>query len=304
MRTFKWSALLIVSAVACAQPRTPQPLPPAAHAGPGTELRIASWNLEWLSDPAVLTSSGYWDRCRDLGWPNQKLRADLPFCDVYHLMGIDFAEDYAARKLVPVRQGLAALAARKVDLLAVEEVQRSSALAAVLPTGYRVVCFTQRPDAQNVGYAMRIASGLSPTCREIVALSLEHDPEIPRPVRRGLELDVHVNGATLSLLNVHLKSGCSRGRMDAGSNDACLFLQHQARPLEDWVESRATAGAAFAVIGDWNRDLEEEWRGHYPARSDGSDPRGPIDPAKVRNLLPEINDGAPPASAMSLARVD
>ena len=39
-------------------------------------------------------------------------------------------------------------------------------------------------------------------------------------------------------------------------------------------------------------------------RADGSNPAGPIVPAKVRNLFPEINDGTPAASAMSVAKVD
>lgn len=281
-----------------------------AHAVPPSvahtrhRLTVASWNLEWLSDPAALDAADFWRICGARGWPNGKLRADLPFCDVYQRNGIESAADYATRKLAPLRRGLAALAARQVDILAVQEVQRGSALAAVLPSGYRVLCFTTRGDAQNIGYAVRIAAGISATCREISALSLESDPEIPRPVRRGLELNLSVNGAPVSLLNVHLKSGCAHGRMDNAANDACNFLQHQAAPLEAWVEAQANAGRAFLILGDLNRDLEEEIAGHYPARSDDSDPAGLIVPAHVRNLFPEINDGVPKASAMSIAAVD
>ena len=267
-------------------------------------LTVASWNLEWLADPAALNAAEFWRTCGARGWPNEKLRADLPYCDVYQRNGIQSAADYATRKLAPLRRGLAALAVREVDILAVQEVQRASALAAVLPTGYRVLCFTTRNDAQNIGYAVRIAAGISAACREIAALSLESDTEIPRPVRRGLELKLSVNGATVSLLNVHLKSGCAYGRMDNAANDACIFLQHQAAPLEAWVETQANAGGAFLILGDWNRYLEAEIAGRYPARSDDSDPAGPVVPAHVRNLFPEINDGAPRTSAMSIAAVD
>jgi len=267
-------------------------------------LAIASWNLEWLADPAVLLAADFWRICKSRGWPNEKPRADLPFCDVYRSHGIETAADYAKRKLTPLRQGLAALAARQMDILAVQEVQRPSALAAVLPTGYRIVCFTTRGDAQNIGFAVRVALAISPTCRQILPLSLERDPEVPRPVRRGLELTLPVNGATVSVLNVHLKSGCSHGRMDNAANDACMFLQHQAAPLEEWIETQANAHRAFVIVGDWNRDLEEELAGHYPARTDGSDPAGPIVPAHVRNLFPEINDGVPPASTMTVSAVD
>ena len=278
--------------------------PPAPAARPLATLTLASWNLEWLSDPATLNAADYWNRCRAHGWPNERLRPDLPFCDVYQPAGITSASEYEEKKLKPLRQSLSALSARGLDILAVEEVQNPAALAAILPTGFRVLCFTTRPDAQNVGYAIRITSSISATCREIVPLALETDPEIPRPVRRGLELTATINGVGVSLLNVHLKSGCSRGPMDSRTNDACMFLQHQAVPLERWIEERANAGRAFMILGDWNRDLNQEIRGRFPARSDGSDPTTPIVPAKVRNLFPEINDGVPRASAMSVAKVD
>ncbi len=267
-------------------------------------LTIASWNLEWLADPAALDAAHFWSICRARGWPDTTIKAGLPYCDAYRAYGIESSADYARRKLMPLRKGLRALAARNVDVLAVEEVQKPSALAAVLPPGYRVACFTTRINAQNVGYAVRIASRLFVKCREIVGLSLERDRAIERPVRRGLELQLTVNGAHWSLLNVHLKAGCARGRLDDKSNDACMYLQHQAVPLEGWIETQAGAGRAFAVLGDWNRDLDAEINGRHPARSDGSDPAGPIDPDKVRNLYPEINDGTPAASAMHVARVD
>jgi endonuclease/exonuclease/phosphatase family metal-dependent hydrolase len=167
-----------------------------------------------------------------------------------------------------------------------------------------VRCFTTRADALNVGFAIRSAARLSTTCREIRSLSLEDDAAAPHPVRRGLELSLAVSGRRVALLNVHLKSGCARGRLDDPSNAACRVLQRQVAPLERWVEERANAGVAFAVLGDWNRDLERDTAGHFPARSDASDPAGPIDPTKVVNLFAEIDDGAPRASALSLVRID
>jgi hypothetical protein len=35
-------------------------------------------------------------------------------------------------------------------------------------------------------------------------------------------------------------------------------------------KAQANAHHAFVIVGDWNRDLEEELAGHYPARTDGS----------------------------------
>ena len=270
----------------------------------GMTLRLTAWNLEWLSDPARLLHARFWPRCEALGWPNEKLADDLPYCDVYQRLGIFSAIDFETKKLVPVRRGLAALARRRVDIVAVQEVQNRSALQAVLPRGYRVRCLTTRADALNIGFAIRSAARLSTTCREIRSLSLEDDTAALHPVRRGLELAFSVGGKRVALLNVHLKSGCARGPLDDPANAACRILQRQAAPLERWMEERANAGVAFAVLGDWNRDLERETSADFPARSDASDPTGPIDPAKVVNLFAEIDDHEPLASALSLVRID
>jgi|GEM_PF-183559 len=277
------------------------PQPPTAR------LAVVSWNLAWLADPALLDSAGFWTQCAAQGFPpDTKLRADLPFCDVYKRDGITTPQDYSAKKLEPMRQRLAELAALGMDVLAVQETGGPGALQAVLPPGYAVPCFTTRIDAQNLGFAVRQAANLTVQCRELRSLSQEDNPAITRPVRRGLEMVVTWPGTparSLALLNVHLKAACPAGRMD-GSNFNCITLRAQTPALEAWVEEQATAGRPFAVIGDWNRDLEAEVAGGFSARSDGTDPTGPLDVAKLRNLWPEINDGMPAASLMDLTAMD
>jgi hypothetical protein len=56
--------------------------------------------------------------------------------------------------------------------------------------------------------------------------------------------------------------------------------------LEDWIDAAARAGAWFAVLGDFNRNLLAE-RGAARA-PDGSE----------RNLWPELNDGEPPGASL------
>lgn len=267
-------------------------------------LRLSSWNLEWLADPRELDATGFWRTCEARNWPNEKPGPGLPMCDVYRRDRIFSAADYDALKVRPLRAALAEMATRGLDVLAVQEVRGPAALQAVLPPGYRVACFTTREDAQNIGFAIREAAGLQARCREVRALSLEDDPRAEHRVRRGLELALRLNGRSVALLNVHLKSGCPGGRLDNPGNAACPVLRQQVSPLEQWIEGQANAGNAFLIIGDWNRDLEQEVRRRFPARSDGSDPAGPIDPDTVRNLFPEIDDGKPPASAMEVVSVD
>ncbi len=271
-------------------------------------LQIVSWNLEWLSDPAELERSGFWNQCAAQGWPNAKLRDDLPFCDVYKRDGILSAADYEQKKLVPMRARLADLAAQNLDVLAVQETASAAALQSVLPAGYEVACFTTCVDAQNVGYAVRESAIPQVQCKEVVALSQETNPAMTRAVRRGLELTVPVGAGSaprsLALLNVHLKSSCPEGRMDNPANKNCSTLQQQAPALEAWIEEQAARNQPFAIIGDWNRNLEAEVAGNFPARADGSDPSGPLQPATLRNLWPELNDLVPAASGMELAAVD
>lgn len=273
--------------------------------GPSTALmHLVSWNLEWFADPRELDAAGFWRTCQERNWPNQKPGPGLPMCDVYRRSGIFSAADYDARKVRPLRAALAEAASRGLDILAVQETRGPDALQAVLPPGYRVACFTTRDDAQNVGFAIREAAGWQMKCREIRALSLEDEPGARHLVRRGLELVVRIDGRNVALLNVHLKSGCPGGRLDKPENPACPVLQQQAEPLEQWVELQADGSNPFLIVGDWNRDLEQEVRGRFEARSDRSDPAGPIDPVKVRNLFPELDDGKPAESAMEVVMVD
>lgn len=288
--------------------------PGGAGGGTGSStgrLRVVSWNLEWLADPQLLQASGFWTQCAAQNFPNLKLRDELPFCDVYKRDGILNPADYEAKKLVPMRARLAELSAQNADVLAVQETGGPGALEAVLPAGWRVACFTTRIDAQNVGYAVREAARLQYECSEFNALSLEGDASVPRPVRRGLQLTLTRPGSapaarrTLTLLNVHLKSSCPTGRLDSTSNNNCATLRPQVPVLEAWIEEQAAAQLPFLIVGDWNRDLEAEVAGNFAARSDGSDPSGPLPSAAVlRNLWPEINDLKPGASGMELAAVD
>jgi 5'-nucleotidase (lipoprotein e(P4) family) len=268
-------------------------------------LTLVSWNLEWLADPHALERSDFWRKCVAPHLSNQKLRAELPVCDAYVRAGIRTAAEYNTRKLLPLQQALVTLASQPTDVLAVQEVQNPAALQAILPAGYRVACVTTREDAQNLGFIVRNDSRWQFTCEEVPTLSLEQDHQVPRAVRRGLALTLTQGGTSFRILNVHLKAGCPKGPMNKPKNDHCTSLQHQVAPLEQWIEQQANHNQAFMIIGDWNRDLQAEVQHQYPARSDNSDPSGAIhNPAKIRNLFPEINDGVPVNSVMQLGQVD
>jgi endonuclease/exonuclease/phosphatase family metal-dependent hydrolase len=199
---------------------------PGAQASPST-LSLATWNLEWLLSSETL---------RDLAQRCALGTARDP-CDVaarLHRGTSDFAAlSRYAREL-------------DADVVALQEVE-GEAIASRVFSGYRF-CFTARHDLQNVGFAIR--RGIAFRCdADVIGISLGGR------VRRGAQLTVFPGTpAELHLLSVHLKSGCSTGSLDAGKG-ACATLARQVQPLRAWVTEQARAGHAFALLGDFNREL-------------------------------------------------
>jgi endonuclease/exonuclease/phosphatase family metal-dependent hydrolase len=87
-------------------------------------------------------------------------------------------------------------------------------------------------------------------------------------------------------MSVHLKSGCPAGPLTQPGRN-CELLSRQVAPLEAWIDAEAAAGHRFGVIGDFNRRFTIE--------------KGPARDADGRqlNVLPEINDGDPPAAKLT-----
>ena len=234
-------------------------LPAATFAA--DELKLATWNLEWLIAPENLQALR--GSCTPEGVrPPPRVRS-IP-CDV-------------AAKLNRSRADFNALAryARLLDadVVALQEVDGASAAKLVFP-GYRF-CFTGRRHVQNTGFAIR--PGIPFRCgRDLKSLSLGDT------VRRGAELVLYPGESReFRLLSVHLKSGCSN-RLLNDSRKECQAAGRQVPVLEQWIDAQAAARRPFAVLGDFNRDL---LRDQGPARADSGTPL---------RLWPEIDDGDPP----------
>ncbi|MBU2166548.1 MAG: endonuclease [Alphaproteobacteria bacterium] len=91
-------------------------------------------------------------------------------------------------------------------------------------------------------------------------------------LRSGVDLIIRPRGGEpIRVLSVHLKSGCSSGE----SNDACGAFFQQVPVMESWIDSRASEGVRFAILGDFNRRLTmpgdvvwAEWDDGSPANAD------------------------------------
>lgn len=248
---------------------TPPPLALEGAAGAAwnpqrDRLRLATWNIEYLLEPATyaaLAPSCVADGGKVPGAERRVPCAIVPRVERGH-------EDFAA-----LRRYAATLDA---DVIALQETDGPGAARQVLP-GYEF-CFSKRPNVQKNGFAIR--RGLPFRCdHEYWPLSLEDR------FRRSVVVTLFPGTAReMTLMNVHLKSGCPAGPLSDGTNADCVTLSEQVAPLEAWIDAQAAAGRRFGLLGDFNRRFSTE-RG--PAR----DERGAL-----VNLWPEIDDGDPPGA--------
>lgn len=186
-----------------------------------TPLKIATWNLDWLttrpqSDPA------------------------LP-ADVQRRRPADFARlaQYAA--------------ILNADVVAFQEVDGEQPAALLFPPARYALQLTHDAVVQRVGFAVR--QGLSFTANpDVTAL------DIPRPgaaqhLRSGADITLNLpGGRKLRLLAIHLKSGCQEDR-SRPDREACTLLAAQTAPLAAWIAARQAEHTPFAVLGDFNRVL-------------------------------------------------
>ncbi|MDB5413629.1 MAG: endonuclease/exonuclease/phosphatase family protein [Rubritepida sp.] len=179
------------------------------------EIKLATWNIAWLT----------------LRSPNDPA---LP------------------RDLTPRQPGdftrLAEYARRlDADVIALQEVDGPEAAARIFDPRDYTFLFPDERDVQRTGFAVRR------TLRAIRNADLEEldlNPTARFSLRRGTDITVEVEGRMLRLLSVHLKAGC-REASDRGRD--CETLMQQSTVLAGWVAQRRQEGAAFAILGDFNR---------------------------------------------------
>jgi endonuclease/exonuclease/phosphatase family metal-dependent hydrolase len=233
-----------------------------ATASPAAErLTLATWNLEWMMTPATFDALA--SACSRPGHRAKGGERSIP-CDL--VPKARWSDDDLRR----IRTFAATLPA---DVIALQEIDGREVAKELFPD--REFCFTRRRHVQNVGFAIR--QGIPFRCnRDFRALGLPQNG-----VRWGA--DVTIDPGTpreIRLLAVHLKASCNRDPLTDDRED-CRILQRQVPVLEDWIDRRARAGEAFAVIGDFNRRFDRE-------QKEARDAKGAI-----VALWPEIDDGEP-----------
>ncbi|MCW3474446.1 endonuclease/exonuclease/phosphatase family protein [Limobrevibacterium gyesilva] len=185
------------------------------------ELKLATWNLEWLTarpagDPALPAD----------------VRPKQPE-DVARLRG--YAETLAA------------------DVVAFQEVDGPEMAARIFPPDRYVIHVTGDRVVQRTGFAVRkgIAFAANP---DLAGLDLY--PQARNRLRSGADVTLQLPGGMLRLLAVHLKTGCREDRLTASDRPACATLRAQLAPLQGWIAQRRAEGVPFVLMGDFNRWMD------------------------------------------------
>ena len=197
-----------------------------ATAGQAAALKFATWNLNWLTE-------------RSAGDPA------LP-ADVHPRQAADFDR---------LRQYALALNA---DVIALQEVDGRTAVARVFPPDRYSFHLTHDARVQRVGIAVR--RGLLYDVNPDVT-AIEGDPD--RRLRSGADITLHLPGATLRILAVHLKTGCPKQRLGRAARGSCAELREQVPPIQAWIAARRKEGVPFLLMGDFNRWMDRRdqlWR--------------------------------------------
>lgn len=243
-----------------------------AQAQTRADLRLATWNMDWLLTPADRAELG--SRCT-ARQPRSEQRA-LP-CTPGRTPPpsrgpADF--DAMARTAAALRDTLGA------TLVALQEVDGPDAARQVFRQGWALDCFVRRAHPQKVGFAIR--EGVPYRCNgELSALDVDGSS------RAGADITLYPGTRReVRLLAVHLKSGCFDGKLDR-QFAPCQRLRQQVPVLERWVDARVREGVPFAILGDFNRHLDKDSR----------QPGGPDESAPL-HLFNALSDNDPPGATL------
>ncbi|MES2091328.1 MAG: hypothetical protein V4532_15330, partial [Pseudomonadota bacterium] len=164
------------------------------------DLRLATWNMEWLLTPATredlgLRCTAHQPRSDQRGLPCTPGRTPPPT-----RTAADF--DALAHTADQLRDRVQA------DVVALQEVDGAQAARQVFRKGWALDCFVQRAHPQKVGFAIR--EGVPYRCNgDLSALDVDGS------TRAGADITIYPDTPrAVRLLAVHLKSGCFDGRLD------------------------------------------------------------------------------------------
>lgn len=151
------------------------------------------------------------------------------------------------------------------DVYAIQEAASEEALRAIFPVSAWNIYFSGRADSdsyecrengrQSTQQKVAVVTRKSLTVagvEQFAALGLtEHG------LRYGVEVDVATDAGPLSILAVHLKSGCFVQDYRQKDSRACNILSRQVPQLQRWIKQHEQEGRPYLILGDFNHRLAE-----------------------------------------------
>jgi endonuclease/exonuclease/phosphatase family metal-dependent hydrolase len=183
------------------------------------ELKIATWNLNWLTTKPAGSH----------GLPEDvKARS---------------ADDFAKLKQYAIELD--------ADVIAVEEVDGRQAAEAVFPADKYSIHMTRDHVLQRTGLIVRrgLHYDVNPDVTALAANPAAH-------LRSGADITLHLKSGSLRLLAVHLKTGCWEQSLVNTTRRSCIELAEQIAPLKAWIEARRAENVPFLILGDFNRGMD------------------------------------------------
>jgi endonuclease/exonuclease/phosphatase family metal-dependent hydrolase len=189
----------------------------AATGARAADLKIATWNLNWLT----------------------RRQAGLP-------------EDVTVREPADFDRLRAYAKDLNADVVALQEVDGPETARLLFPPDRYSIHMTHDHVRQRVGFAVRrgLTYAVNP---DVTAIALDPRDHL----RSGADITLRSPAGPLRILTVHLKEGCQyveSGRRLRWRS--CRLLMAQFDAVDQWIAARRTEGVPFLVLGDFNRDMD------------------------------------------------
>lgn len=181
------------------------------------ELKIATWNLNWLTS-------------RQGGLPSDvKVRQPEDF---------DRLRAYAQEL--------------NADVIAIEEVDGTETARRLFPPETYSIHMSRDHVRQRVGIVVRrgLPYDVNP---DIAAIALDPIAHL----RSGVDITLRPPAGPVRVLAVHLKQGCQYLSFGRSPQTVCVTLMSQFDIVTQWISARRDEGVPFLVLGDFNRGLDK-----------------------------------------------
>lgn len=149
------------------------------------------------------------------------------------------------------------------DVVGLQEVESIEAISQVFPKSEWQLYISERPNSQS--YECR-KTGFTST-QQKVAFAVRKGIEVKQiesleafsldspGLRHALELTLDTQFGPMTVLNVHMKSGCFVDNYTRKDSKSCKKLGRQVKVLDRWVEEQEAETTPYVILGDFNHRL-------------------------------------------------